>query len=334
MYDEFRLSFLCELVGEGIDDEDMRKVMGVVDRMGAEYDVQRKSTELVPIEQTASRMLLEYLACRSLEGLAVGTLTNYRIALMLFLTAIRKPLEQIESNDIRMYLYQYQQKRGVSNRTLDKLRNTLSSFFHWAESEGKITHNPCNAVNPIKHTIKPRTALSQIELEYIRKVCGDIREKAIVEMLYSTGCRVSELCDMKISDVNWNDKTIEVLGKGKKYRTCYINAKAYVTIKEYLSRRVDNDEHLFVSDRKPHGGLTRYAIEHVVKEISDRAYRYTGKRVSPHIFRHTTATTALQNGMPVQNVSRMLGHGQIETTMVYAEVSSQDVHRDHTRFVV
>ena len=334
MFDEFRLSFLRELVGTGLDDESMRRVMGVVDRMGTEYDVSRKETALVPIGMAGPRMLVEYLACRKLEGLSNGTLVNYKLALVLFLSAMRKPMDEIDAGDIRGYLYQYQQARGVSNRTLDKLRNTLSSFFAWAAAEGRIPRNPCETIKPIKHSVTPRTALSQIELEYVRKVLGDIREKAIIELLYSTGCRVSELCGMKKGDVDWDKKTVRVFGKGGKYRTCYLNAKAFVSLTDYLNRRIDSDEHLIVSDRKPHAGLTRYAIEHVVKEISDRAYRFTGKRLSPHIFRHTTATTALQNGMPVQHVSKMLGHNQIETTMIYAEVAGTDVQRDHMRYVV
>lgn len=280
------------------------------------------------------RMLVEYLACRGLEGLSKETLRNYRLALIRFLSAMHKPMDKIETNDIRQYLYQYQHERGITNRSLDKLRDTLNSFFKWAAAEGRLDCNPCSAIKPIKFVPKPKTALSQLELEYIRRACGDIRDKAVVELLYSTGCRVSELCGMKRDDVDWDKKTVRVLGKGSKYRTCFLNAKSYVTLREYLNRRSDNDEHLIVSDRNPHKGLTRYAVEHIVSEISDRAFRKTGKRITPHIFRHTTATTALQNGMPVQNVSKMLGHERIETTMIYAEVNATDVQRDHMRYVV
>ena len=334
MFNEFRLSFLRELVSEGFDDEAMRRVMGVVDRMGAEFEMNRKETAIVPINMAGPRMLMEYLACRALEGLSRETLRNYRLALIRFLSAMHKPMDKIETNDIRQYLYQYQRERGISNRSLDKIRDVLNSFFKWAAAEGRLECNPCAAIKPIKYTAKPKEALTQLELEYIRRACGDIRDKVIVELLYSTGCRVSELCGMKRADVDWDKRTVQVLGKGSKYRTCYLNAKAFVTLRDYLNRRSDVDEHLIVSDRKPHEGLTRYAVEHVVSEISNRAYRLTGKRITPHIFRHTTATTALQNGMPVQNVSKMLGHERIETTMIYAEVSMTDVQRDHMRYVV
>ena len=334
MFDDFRLYMIRELFETGIDNESIQHVMAIIDKASTEYDVNRKETMPVPISMTWQRVLVEYLACRSIEGLSNETLYNYRTTLSLFLSFVRKPIEDIKPNDIRLYLYQYQQQRNISNRTLDKLRNTIASFFRWAYNEERIERDPCASIQPIKYTITPRTALSQLELEYIRKSCGDIREKAIIETLYSTGCRVSELCRILKSDVDWKNQTIQVFGKGGKYRTVFINAKAYVTLQDYLKMRTDSDEHLFVSDRKPHGGLTRYAVEHIVSEISDRAYRLIGKRVTPHIFRHTTATTALQNGMPVQNISRMLGHSQIETTMVYAEVNNGDVQRDHLRYVI
>ena len=334
MFEEFRLSMLRELVDAGLDDDAMRRVMGAVDKVGSEFDVTRKVTALVPLNAAGTRMVLEYLACKSLEGLSKLTLYTYQTTLARFLRSLRKPLDEVEANDIRVYLYQYQQRQHVTNRTLDHIRQNIKVFFEWAFAEGRIPNNPCASIHPIKYTAKPRTALSQLELEYIRRACASRREKAIVEMLYSTGCRVSELCGMTLNDIHWQDMTVMVLGKGNKYRTCFINAKAFVALKDYLAARDDDDPHLFVSERKPHQGLTRYSVEKIVRDISDRAYRQTGKRVSPHIFRHTTATTALQNGMPVQNVSRMLGHSEIETTMIYAEVKPTDVQRDHMRFVV
>lgn len=334
MFEEFRLSMLRELMDAGLDEEAMRRVMGAVDKVGSEYDVTRKETALVPLGMAGPRIAMEYLACKSLEGLSKLTLYTYQTTLAVFMRWLRKPMDQVEANDVRLFLYQYQQRNQVSNRTLDHMRQHIKAFFDWASAEGRVAHNPCASIHAIKYTAKPRTALTQLELEYIRRACGDRREHAIVEMLYSTGCRVSELCGMTRSDINWQDRTVQVLGKGGKYRTCFLNAKAYVALTDYLASRDDDDPHLIVSERKPHQGLTRYSVEKIVRDISDRAFRATGKRVTPHIFRHTTATTALQNGMPVQNVSRMLGHSQIETTMIYAEVKTDDVQRDHMRFVV
>jgi len=334
MYNEFRLDMLCELVDAGIDDDMMRKIIEVVDRVGAAYDVTRKETGLVPLDYGSPRLIMEYLACKSLEGLAVGTLYNYRVTMFRFFAAVRKPLEEIQSNDIRLFLYQYQQKRGVSNRTLDKIRSHICAFFRWATSEGRIARDPSLAIRPIKHIVRPRTSLSQLEMEYVRKKLGDLRERAIIETLYSTGCRVSELCGLKKADVDWQECSAQVFGKGGKYRTVFINAKAYVALMDYLASRTDDSEYLFVSLRKPFDKLSRHSVEKVVGDISDRAFYLTGKRITPHVFRHTTATQALAHGMPIQNISRMLGHSQVETTMIYAEVNTADVQRDHNRFVV
>ena len=218
MYDEFRLNILRELACAGIEDDTMRRVIEIVDRVGTEYDVSRRETAIVPIEMTAQYTLMEFLACKSLEGLSKGTLYNYHTTLMRFLCSMKKRFEDIEPNDIRLYLCQYQRVNNISNRTLDKIRTNISGFFRWALAEGKIARDPSLAIHPIKFTVTPRTSLSQLELEYVRKVCGDIREKAIIELLYSTGCRVSELCGMKKCDVDWANRTIQVLGKGGKYR--------------------------------------------------------------------------------------------------------------------
>ena len=334
MFDEFRLTMIRELAGLDLDADTMRRVMGVVDKIGAEYDVARKETALVPLDMTAQYMLVEYLACKSLEGYSPATLYNYRVSLSKFLAAVKKNPDDIQTNDIRMYLYRYQEARKISNRTLDKMRMTIGGFFHWAMIEGKLERDPSMAIRPIKYIVKPKPSLSQIEMEYVRKVLGDKRERAIIEMFYSTACRVSELCSMKKCDVDWDNNTIKILGKGGKYRTVYINAKAYVALKDYLDLRTDNNEYLIVSDRKPHGKLTRAAVEKIIRLVSERAYHMTGVHITPHIFRHTTISTALRNGMPLQNVSKMAGHAQVRTTMYYAQIDTTDVQHDHSRYVI
>ena len=150
MYDDFRMAMLRELAVEGLDDDALRRVMAVVDRMGVEYDVSRRCTALVPIEMTSQHILLEYLACKSLEGFSRETLKNYHTALLLFLMTVKKPIEELRTNDIRAYLYKYQNERGVSNRTLDHLRSTIAGFFHWLFEEGRIDRDPTLAIHPIR----------------------------------------------------------------------------------------------------------------------------------------------------------------------------------------
>ena len=330
MYEEFRLNMLRELANADLEGATLQRVMQIVDKLGGEYDVSRKEMSLVPREMTSQWVLMEYLASRSLEGLSKETLYGYRMLLIQFLSRLRKNLDEVDSNDIRLFLYQYQQQRKVSNRTLDHIRTTICCFFRWCAAEGKIPRDPSLTIKPIKH----KNALTQLELEYIRRQAAGLREHAIIEMFYSTGCRVSELCNMMKSDINWDDCSVTIFGKGSKYRTSWINAKAYVALKDYLASRTDNDPHVFVSERQPHQGLTRFAVEHIVSEISDRAFYLTGRHVTPHIFRHTTVTTAIRAGMPIQNVSKMVGHEQVETTMIYADIDMTDVKHEHMKYVV
>lgn len=334
MFDEFRLTVLRELVQTGIDDDALRRVMGVVDKLGGEFEIAKRCTSLIPIELTAQHVLLEYLTCKSLEGYSKETLTNYHTMLLNFLMVAKKRIEDVRTNDVRAYLYQYQQSRKISTRSLDKIRSVIAGFFHWAYAEGKIERDPCLPIHAFKYTVKQKPSLSQIHMEYVRKKLWEPREKAIIEVFYSTGCRVSELCGMKKSDVDWDNGTVEILGKGGKYRTVFLNAKAIVSLTDYLDRRTDTSEYLFVSDRKPHGQLTRAAVEKIVRLISERCYSLVGIQITPHIFRHTTISTALRNGMPIEKVSKMVGHAEIRTTMYYAQIDNADVKHDHERCVI
>ena len=238
--------------------------------------------------------------------------------------------------DVRSYLYHYQQERAISDRSLEAIRVVIASFFRWLYEEEYIAKNPCTKVKPIKYEYKERGFLSQLQIEYLRKACITLREKVLVEVLYSTGCRISELTNLKMVDVNMDNKTIQVLGKGKKQRTCYLNAKAYIALKEYFEfRGKDGCEYVIASDRKYNGirkPLTRSASERLIQKIAARSNELN--HVTPHIIRHTTATTALRNGMPVQEVSMLLGHARLETTMIYAKVNPMSLQEDHKRYVV
>lgn len=193
-----------------------------------------------------------YLVCKKIEGLSDRTLDTYMRNLKIFFRGIRKPIEQINANDIRVYLFSYQQERKCSNRSLDKYRGYLSSFFSWATDEGYLQRNPMRTIPPIKYERKPRQNLTQLELEYLRADCKTPRERAIIEFLYSTGCRVSEISGVKKSDIDWNKKSVHLFGKGRKHRTSFINAKSEVSLLTYLETREDDCEYLFVSERKPY----------------------------------------------------------------------------------
>lgn len=220
----------------------------------------------------------------------------------------------------------------MSNRTMDGRRLVINTFLEWCRTERYIDWNPCSQIRPIKYESKPREPLTGIELELVRDACRTYREKAIIEVFYSTGCRVSEMVNLSKSDVDFVKGEVKLFGKGAKHRISYINARAEVSLKKYLFSRRDENPALFVSDRNPHDRLKKTAIEKVVREIGERSG--IGRRVFPHLIRHTTATDALERGMNVAEVQKILGHEKLDTTMIYAKVCQENVKHDHRRYIV
>lgn len=214
-------------------------------------------------------------------------------------------------------------------RKENSMETIISSCItvEWAANEGYIGSNPCRNIKPIKFERPQRKPLTGIELEMLRNACTSLKDKAIVEMFYSTGCRVTELERLDITDVDFQKKEVYLFGKGNKHRTSYLNAKAELAIRNYLSSRNDNNPALFVSDREPHNRIKKAAIEKRVRKLGETSG--IGRRVYPHLIRHTIATDGLDRGMPVEEVQQILGHVNIATTMIYAEVSKANVKNDH-----
>lgn len=332
MYERLRNDFALEVAN--LEKYTIVEILQALDRASTKYEIKTKETGLSVMTGELPNVVQMYLVCKKMAGLSDTTLSNYKTFLKVFFCEINKPPQSITANDIRLFLYWYQQNRGCSSRSLDKYREYLSHFFTWAHEEGYIQTNPSKNISAIKHEEKPREFLTQIELEYIRKSCVSIKEKAIIEFLYSTGCRVSELTNVKKEDINWNEKSVHLFGKGKKHRVSFINAKAQIALQEYLNSRSDDCDYLFVSSRKPYRQMHKDGIEKIVRNISDRAFESTGKHITPHILRHTTATTALRGGMPIADISKLLGHEKIDTTMIYAKSSLVDVQAGHKKYVI
>lgn len=327
----FETIFISRLVGK-IPDECIATVRNELSIVMTEYDVVPKTTDLVPYENVIPDAAKYYIASRQVEGLSKNTLRNYTIILRTFFNAIRKPMEEITTNDIRAYLYQLQASGKQSNATLDRTRCHLNTFFNWCVDEGYLPKNPVRQIKTIKCEKKERRFLSDEELEMVRDACADITETAIIEFLYSTGCRVSELTSLKRSDVDFQTHEVKLFGKGSKYRTSYMNAKCELTLRKYLLTRSDASEFLFVGRRSPHNGYTNRTIEKMLEKIGERAN--LPFRLIPHILRHTTATHALQHGMDVTEIQKLLGHSKIDTTMIYAKTSQEDVKANHRKYVI
>lgn len=307
--------------------EEFRNEMAVVMQ---DYDVRIASKELTVWSYELPKCFEYFLVTKHIEGKSEETLKLYRRYLADALTKIGKPVEDITQNDIRVYLYMTQKERGISNRTLDSRRSCLQSFFGWIAAEGYIQRNPMITLKPIKYERKERTPLEPIDLECIREACCTKRERAMVEVFYSTACRVTELIRLDLSDVNMSTGEVKLFGKGDKHRSSYLSPRAKVYLKAYLDTRKDNCPALFVGERLPHNRLTKGAVEKIVRIIGDRCgYDH----LHPHLFRHTLATDALAKGMPVTQLKTLLGHSSLDTTMIYAKVADNEVAASHGKFI-
>lgn len=334
MYEHFRNDFKRAATENGISQEAVVEALGLLDVLATRYEIHRKETSLAVYNEEMPEIVKIYIVCKKIEGLSERTLDTYHRMLKLFFQAVKKAPAQVTTNDIRVYLYRYQQERSCSNRSLDKYRQYLASFFSWAADEGYVPSNPMRTIPAIKYAKKQRENLTQLELEYLRQCCKTPREWAIIEFLFSTGCRVSEIAGVKKADVDWNARTVHLFGKGSKHRTSFLNAKCEVTLKAYLKTRTDDSEYLFVTERKPYRQLKTCSLEKIVRKIAERSSDEMHKHVTPHILRHTTATLALQNGMPIADISKLLGHEKIETTMIYAHTCMESVQAGHRKYVV
>lgn len=334
MYEHFRKDFQCAAADHGMPQQAMVDVLGMLDKIAAKYEIHRRETALAVFHEELPEVVKIYLVSKKIEGLSQQTLDTYHRMLKLFFREMKKPLPKITTNDIRVYLFSYQSQRSCSNRTLDKYRQYLAGFFSWAADEGYVQSNPMRTIPAIKYEKKQRENLTQLELEYLRQCCRTERERAIIGFLFSTGCRVSEISGVKKGDIDWNARTVHLFGKGSKHRTSFLNAKCEVTLKAYLKTRTDDSEYLFVTERRPYRQLKTDALEKIVRKISTRSSPEMHKHVTPHILRHTTATLALQNGMPIADISKLLGHEKIDTTMIYIHSSMETVQAGHRKYVV
>lgn len=333
-YDQFRNSVISKL-DPNLPREMLDRVIEAMDLASTQYTFERNCTDMILYDrEQLPEAAKAYIVSKKIEGTGEKTLEHYALVLKLFFLNVRKALGDIAANDIRAWLYSYQHERGISNRSLDGYRTVLNGFFEWAAAEEYIPKNPMAPIKRIRYETKQRQAMTQIDLEYVREACRTPFETAIVEVLYSTGCRVSELCELKLSDIDWDTGEVALFGKGKKHRVGYLNAKAIVSLRNYLEGRRAESEYIFCTQKLPFTKMGRAGMEKRVGKIVDRVSEKLSVPVTPHIFRHTTATVALGNGMPVQDVQRMLGHASIATTMIYAEVKDSDVKTQHAKHVI
>ena len=272
MQEQFVNEFMAR-VTDLISDADLNIVYKQLMIHVSEYDIRKKSTEVAIYEGYLPECYEVFFVTRKIEGMSMKSLELYNMVLRHFFYCLNKKVEEITTNDIRVYLYKVQQERQLSNATLDSRRTIIHSFLEWAANEQYIGSNPCRSIRPIKYERPKRNPLTAIELEMLRNTCQTIRDAAIIEFLYSTGCRVTEMERADITDVDFAKKEVLLLGKGNKHRISYINARAELALKKYLEIREDDSPALFVSERKPHGrikGCNRKACAPIRRNVSDR----------------------------------------------------------------
>ena len=323
---------LLVLMDDYLEPDKLREVVPMLESILSNYEIKKRETEIIVYDSDIPETVKTYIVAKKISGLSANSLYLYLMVLTDFFKTVCKKPEKVSANDIRVYLYQYQKEHNISNRTLDSKRTIICGYFNWMALEEYITKNPAVNIQPIKYERIHKKAMTQLDLEKVRLACRTKRDKVIVEMLYSTGCRVTELERLNISDINFDTKEVILFGKGDKHRISYINAKAEVALKDYLSTRTDNNPALIVYDREPYNRLKKSGIENAVKKIMESVTDVT-THVTPHIFRHTTATTALDRGMDVVAVSRLLGHERVETTMEYITTDSSSMKDKHTNYI-
>lgn len=293
------------------------------------YDIEMKGGD-VGDNDAAEKIVDRFIMVKHLSGCSEETLKTYNFHIRKFVQGLRKPLIDVNTDDIRSYLSCYKAERNVGNVALNNIRSSLSSLFSWLLSEGLIQKNPMSQVSRIKTDKTIKKPFSDEDMEHLRMQCNRERDIAIMEFLYSTGVRVSEIVRLNRDQIDFSRGECIVFGKGAKEREVYINPKACIHLKKYLDTRIDNDPALFVWTKKPYRRLSKEGIEAVLRKLG----RIAGvNHTHPHRFRRTMATNALNRGMPLQEVKELMGHEKMDTTMLYCTISKENIKLSHKKYI-
>jgi integrase/recombinase XerD len=271
-----------------------------------------------------------FLAAKSIEGCSERTRSYYRSTIVNMLETINLPIRKMTTEILREYLTEYQSQSNCGKVTIDNIRRNLSSFFSWLEEEDHIIKSPIRRIHKVKIGTTVKEVISDESIEIIRDNCNNTRDLAMIDLLYSTGMRVGELVNLDISDINFEERECIVYGKGDKERKVYFDARTKLHIQNYINERLDNNKALFVTLNSPYQRLKISGVEIRLRELGKKLKI---NKIHPHKFRRTMATRAIDKGMPIEQVQRLLGHQQIDTTMKYAMVNQNNVKSSHRKFI-
>lgn len=330
MLDNSKEQFILQVAEDLINKFDANITSEVIDILNIhlnDYEIHRKLSPLSSLDEKTSNILKIFIGSKKLEGRSENTLKQYYREIRLCLDFLQCPIDEVTASGVKTYLTTMKMERNLQNSTLENMRQYLNAVFSWAVNEELIQKNPIKKIAPIKCEYKVRPSFNQEEMKIIKDYCKDnLRNFALINFLYSTGCRVSEICSVNIQDIDFNNNQLIVLGKGNKQRTVFLNNEAVESLKNYLRTRTDNCKALFLSNKKKR--ITDSGIRHILKTIEEK----TGvKDIHPHRFRRTLATDLLDKGMGIQNVAFILGHSNISTTQKYNYQTTEKIKSEFNK---
>ena len=330
MNDEFVNDVLRDMLAY-LDNRQAEQLRRVLRHTLFGYEIQRNdSTSIEDVDAENARLTNAFLSAKRIEGCSEKSLSYYRKTIETMSEKIGKGITHITTNDLRSYLTDYQTERKSSKVTIDNIRRILSSFFSWLEDEDYILKSPVRRIHKVKTAVTIKETYTDEALETMRDHCDSLRDLALIDMLASTGMRVGELVLLNRDDINFEERECVVFGKGSKERMVYFDARTKIHLQNYLAQRTDSNNALFVSLKAPYERLQIGGVESRVRELGRRL---SLPRVHPHKFRRTLATMAIDKGMPVEQLQRLLGHQRIDTTLQYAMVKQSNVKLAHKKYI-
>ena len=329
MKQKFIHSVLQEL-SKVLDSQQLDFVENTLEHKLLDLDVIEQVTNEELVSQENDELLTDFLSAKKIEGCSAKTIKYYKSTINHLFDEIGKTTAEITTNDIRSYLAYYQEQKQSSKVTIDNMRRIFSSFFSWLEDEDYIVKSPVRRIHKVRTDTLVKEVINDECMELLRDNCTEIRDLAMIDLLASTGMRVGELVQMNIDDVDFQERQCKVFGKGNKEREVYFNARAKIHLQQYISQREDDNPALFVSFSSPH---KRLSISGVEVRLRTLGRRINLPKIHPHKFRRTLATMAIDKGMPIEQVQRLLGHVKIDTTLHYAMVNQNNVKIAHRRYI-
>ena len=294
------------------------------------YEVQERCTEVAIHDNTSMGLVRKFIATKKLEGKSERTLRRYQPELEKLVYFLDKKLYEVSPYDLRLYLSLYKEQRKISNRTLENMRKTISTFFGWLHDEGLIGQNPARAVKQIKYDKIVRKPFTPVERERLKNACCQLRDLALSEFLYASGLRVSEVISLDRNSIDFVTREATVIGEGSTERRCYLSEVCAEYLRQDLNSRGDDNAALFVGTKSPYRRLTKEGVEYIVKDLGKKA---GVSNVHPHRFRRTLATDLVRKGVPIQDVAQILGHSDLRTTQVYVALDQSTVKYHYSQAV-